>query len=154
MSGSQQDNNWENNNGYDSSSNCFNDALSSTYNSSYDASTMNSQRDISTASDHSYYSYNETITVINDTQNSVNMLDMGESQQSSQEKMSTQSSWTCTQPENQNWDYDMKSSQASGTSTQSAYENSMLCQALNDWEERQVTDSQLVNNAYEWEQGR
>lgn len=152
MSGSQQDNNWENNNGYDTSSNSFNDALSSTYNSSYDASTMNSQNEITTASDHSYYSYNDTITVIKETQHT-----WRESQQSSQENtnlISTQGSWTCTQPENQNWNYDMNCSQASGASTQSTYENSMLCQALNDWEERQVTDSQLVNNAYEWEQGR
>ena len=100
----------------------------------------------------SFYSYSQGMTVVHDTQNSWTMESAGGSQQSRNEEMGTQNSWTCTQPEQQNWDYDMKSSQSSGASTSSSKDNSMLCQALNDWETRQVSDSQMLNAACEWEQ--
>lgn len=116
--------------------------------------TESSSKDTSMGSNESYYSYSQTMLVVNDTQHSSNIGSVGGSQQSSYGDMSTQNSWACTQPENQNWDYDMKSSQSSGASTNSLYDNSMLCQALNDWEMRQVSDSQMCNAANEWEQNK
>lgn len=151
MSWWQQDNNSQNNNGYETNnSNSFNDAVSSTYNSSYDENAHKSQIDTTSGSNDSFYSYKESTTAIN-SQSSWNNIVIGESQQSLQGQMS-QNSWACTQSENQNWDNDMKASQTSDMSTYSSNENSILCQALNDWENKQITDSQLINNAYEWEQ--